>query len=343
MKRSCLSVAIAGLVLGLAAPVASAAVTTPADQREIRPDREWTDTDGDRINAHSGDVLEHDGVYYWYGTHKIPGTDERRGRTDLGVHVYRSRDLVNWEDMGLALTAADAPDTRGAKIQRAKVAHNPHTGEFVLMFKLYLRGDGIKRSHVGVATSDTPAGPFTYRNRFLGVAPNGTGDHELWQDADGDLHHIAVQRDGTRELAVARMRDNYLEPATAYRRMRGIRPNTEGLALSRRGGVFHLVGSGSSGWDPTAPRYYTSRSLEGPWAAQPNPLRGRNSITGMGTQRSFGGQSSNSVHIGGNRYALMMDVHQPRNPYDSRYIWLPLRIEDGQAVVRWRDRWVPGA
>ena len=33
----------------------------------------WPDHNGVHINAHGGGVLHHDGVYYWYGEHKIEG------------------------------------------------------------------------------------------------------------------------------------------------------------------------------------------------------------------------------------------------------------------------------
>ena len=313
-------------------------------QERVYPDQEWKDTDGNRINAHSGGVLYDDGFYYWYGTHKIPGTDERTGRTDLGVHVYRSRDLLNWDDLGLALNTADnpAPDLTGRpKIQRVKVVYNASTDKYVMFFKLYLQGDGIRKSHVGVATADTPAGPFTYQNKFLATTPSGSGDHYFYQFANGDLYHIAVLRDGTRELALAKMRGDYRFPATEYRRMEGIQRSTEGIAIIERDGVFHLFGSASAGWKPTAPRYYTSTSLRGPWTKQANPLRGYNPISNVGTDLTFGAQSSFINELAGadNRYILMMDVHMPRNPYDSRYIWLPFKVEDGKMVVRWQDSW----
>ena len=38
----------------------------------------WTDDRGELIQAHGGMILEHEGVYYWYGEHKgapnVPGT-----------------------------------------------------------------------------------------------------------------------------------------------------------------------------------------------------------------------------------------------------------------------------
>ena len=70
-------------------------------------------------------------------------------------------------------------------------------------------------------------------------------------------------------------------------------------------------------------------------------MRGFNSVSKVGTDLSFGGQVTDIITVRGrdNAYVLMMDVHMPRNPYDSRYIWLPFRVENGKIVVRWQDSW----
>ena len=68
---------------------------------------------GDVINAHGAGVMEHDGVYYLYGeikkgkTRLVPGQNWEDYRVDAGgVSCYSSRDLVHWENEGVAL----APD-----------------------------------------------------------------------------------------------------------------------------------------------------------------------------------------------------------------------------------------
>ena len=345
MKRFTLFAFLVLFMVGCSGVTDTTSLEPTAYQRqdEVYPDREWKDVWGNRINAHSGGVLYQNGFYYWYGTHKIPGSDERKGNTDLGVHVYRSRDLINWNDFGLALAISDDPgsDLYRPKIQRAKVVYNQKTDKYVLFFKLYLRGDGIKKSHTGIATADEPLGPFVYSNKFLATADQGSGDYALFQQPNGDLYHIAVRRDGNREPVIAKMRDDYRYPATGYTKLKGVQRNTEGLAIFLKNGTYHLFGSGSSGWDPTAPRYYTSKSLQGPWTKEANPLRGFNPVSKLGADKTFGAQSSfiNKVQGKDNRYILMMDVHQPRNPYDSRYIQLPFSVENGKMVVRWQDSW----
>ena len=267
---------------------------TPADtleaqaQQRIFPDQEWKDSSGNRINAHSGSTHFENGFYYWYGVHKIDGRDERSGRTAAGVHVYRSTDLINWDDFGITLPTSRDPknDLYRARMERPKVVYNESTDKYVMFFKLY---DTKSQAYVGVATADEPTGPFTYRNRFLGSSDRGTGGFTVFQYPNGDLYHIAVRR-GDRRLVMAKMRDDYRYPATKYVEMPGIKPSTEGVDVFLKDGTFHLTGSGSSGWKPNPARYYTSRSLRGPWTRQDNPLRGFNPISKLGPDKSFGAQ-----------------------------------------------------
>lgn len=143
-------------------------------QQRIFPDREWKDTSGNRINAHSGGVYFENDFYYWYGIDKIDGRDERSGRTAAGVHVYRSTDLINWDDFGITLPTSSNPesDLYRARMERSEVVYNEKTDKYVMFFKLY---DTKSQAYVGVATADEPTGPFTYRNRFLGSSDRGTG------------------------------------------------------------------------------------------------------------------------------------------------------------------------
>ena len=73
----------------------------------FRPGALWLDDKGGHINAHGGGILEHDGVYYWFGEHKVAGTAGNRAQ--VGVHVYSSRNLTDWHDEGIALAVSEDP------------------------------------------------------------------------------------------------------------------------------------------------------------------------------------------------------------------------------------------
>jgi len=124
----------------------------------------WKDNNGVHINAHGGGILYHEGLYYWYGEHKIAGTEGNKAH--VGVHVYTSKDLYNWTDEGIALSV-DGENTKsdiakGCILERPKVIYNKKTGKFVMWFHLELKGMRYSAARSGVAVADSPTGPFTF-------------------------------------------------------------------------------------------------------------------------------------------------------------------------------------
>ena len=136
----------------------------------IAPGALWLDDQGYHINAHGAGILIHDGFWYWFGEHKSPVGDEAR----VGVHVYRSRDGINWQDGGIALCVSDDPlaDSRsGCIIERPKVIYCAKTKQFVMYAHLERIGEKRYSGMALVATADQPCGPFMFATvtaRMLG-------------------------------------------------------------------------------------------------------------------------------------------------------------------------------
>ena len=127
----------------------------------ITPGQEWPDRKGEHINAHGGGLLFHEGKYFWYGENR----PARGFTTEVGVEVYSSSDLMNWEDEGVALAVSEEAGhdiERGCIMERPKVVRNPKTGKFVMLFHLELKGKGYAAARVGFAESDSPVGPFRF-------------------------------------------------------------------------------------------------------------------------------------------------------------------------------------
>jgi hypothetical protein len=137
----------------------------------FRPGELWLDDHGVPINAHGGGVLFHDGVYYWFGEHKIAG--EAGNAAHVGVHVYSSTDLYHWNDEGIALAVSDdpaSPITRGCILERPKVIFNPRTKKFVMWFHLEPKAAfDYSGAMSGVAVADHVTGPFGF---VAGFRPN---------------------------------------------------------------------------------------------------------------------------------------------------------------------------
>jgi hypothetical protein len=311
---------------------------------QIRPGQVWNDSNGHPINAHGGGVLFHAGIYYWYGTHKIEGLSEKTF-ADGGIHCYASHDLISWIDQGMVLSIAQ-DDKRsdlafGCNFDRPKVVYNAKTKKFVAFFKLYLEGKGSETGYVGVALADSPSGPFSYSHKFLGAgSTNGSGDYAMFQEENGELYHLTVRKPD-KAFVVGKMRDDYLLPEGKYELCSGVTVKTEAPAIVKRNGVYHLLCSGSTGWDPNPARYFTSNSLAGPWIDHGNPCDGVNPENGLGKEKTYGGQSTFILPVHGlkDAYIAIFDINKPENPYDSRAIWLPVTIKEDKFFITWRDSW----
>jgi hypothetical protein len=326
----------------------------------------WPDTNGVHINAHGGGVLFHDGVYYWFGEHKIAG---RRGNSaQVGVHCYSSGDLYNWKDEGVALAVSEDRESeivRGCIIERPKVIYDAKTGRFVMWFHLELRGQGYRAARTDLAVSDTPTGPYQYQRSFrpnAGVEPvNGRSelvmpdgrdyftrdmengqmsrDMTLFMDDDGKAYHIHASEENY-TLHISELTDDYLDFTGKFARVMPGGHN-EAPAVCKYRGKYYMITSGCTGWRPNAARSMVADNILGPWKSLDNPCRGVNSHNELGPELTFGGQSTYILPVQGKEDAFiaMFDIWTPRNPIDGRYIWLPVQFEDGKIIVEWKDKW----
>ena len=104
----------------------------------ICPGKVWTDTNGNRIQAHGGSVFYENGIYYWYGENKEK-TDGKNGIWHWGVRCYSSTDLYNWEDCGLIIPPEpedeNSPLHPAAMMDRPHIIYNASTKKYVCWLK----------------------------------------------------------------------------------------------------------------------------------------------------------------------------------------------------------------
>jgi hypothetical protein len=315
---------------------------------EFEPGTPWPGSDGVHVNAHGGNIVFYEGLYYWYGSHKIEGRTESQSN-EAGVRCYTSKDLYNWENAGMLLSKSTEgmdPEVADAGIlDRPKVAFNDKIGRFLLYFKLYpptAKGGntGTRVGYVGVAESESPLGPFEYRGRFLAAnSDEGSGDFAIFKE-NGRIHHITVRKPD-KWLYCGRMSEDGLRPDGPYVQMEGIERATEAPAVIKHEDKYYLLGSGSSGWKPNAARMFVADQLIGPYAALGNPCEGENSHNGLGPEKTFGGQSCNILTVPDREsaYIAMFDIWKPRDAINSGHIWLPMEIHSDGVRIEWRDRW----
>ena len=148
---------------------------------ECRLGAEWLDNNGEHINAHGGNVLYHDGIYYWFGEHRT----SRSFSTQVGISCYTSANLIDWKNESVALSVSEDETSdivKGCIMERPKVIYNPRTGKFVMWFHLELRKRGYEAARTGVAVSDNPSGPYEFIRSFrpnAGVWPKDMTEAEI--------------------------------------------------------------------------------------------------------------------------------------------------------------------
>jgi len=315
-----------------------------SQQVYIRPGKVWNDQSGRPINAHGGGILLFEGRYYWYGeiksgpTWRVPDIKSWEDyRVNAGgISCYSSVDLIHWTYEGNAL-APDRKDSAndlyaGRVIERPKVIYNRTTQQFVMWMHIDRADYGFARA--GVAVSQRPEGPFRYLHS---IRPNGqmARDLTLFQDDDRKAYLVyASENNLTMEICL--LSADYLDPTDQYHRIL-INAHREAPALFKYGKKYFLISSLCTGWDPNEPLYAEADSLFGTWTIRDNPCRGPDADSGYHAQVNF----VLPVEGKSNRFIFMADRWVKTNLSDSRYVWLPLQMEEGKPVVVWKDAWIP--
>ena len=312
--------------------------------KNFEPGKVWLDTSGKPINAHSGGILFHKGIYYWYGEHKIVGKSEATA-PDGGIHCYSSKDLLNWQDEGIVMSVDyNNPDSDIAYkciLQRPKVIFDKKTKTFIAYFKLYDKIKGYAICNTGIASSKKPTGPFNYLGKSLAAnSPDGSGDFAMFTDQKGTLFHMIVRKPN-KQFVIGNISETPIKISEKYSEAVGITHHTEAPAVFFYKNQYYLLGSASSGWTPNSARLFKSDSITGTWTNLGNPTRGINPINNLGPEKTFGGQSTFVIPVQGkkNAFIAMFDVWKPENPIESPYIWLPITFENDMPVIEWRNEW----
>lgn len=343
--------------------------------QQFYPGELWPDTDGTHINAHGGGILYHDDTYYWFGEHKGSRNNAYVG---VMCYSSKDLYNWKKEGVALPVSEDESSEiTRGCVMERPKVVFNEKTGKFVMWFHLELKGQGYSAARTGVATAENPTGPYTYIQSYrpnAGVWPQNfenawkesrpgeeqlkwwtddwykavkeglfvrrdfekgqmSRDMTVFVDDDGTAYHIHSAEDNL-TLHVSELTEDYLGFTGKYTIMRPAGHN-EAPAIFKHDDYYYMITSGCTGWDPNEARSFRSKSVLGPWETLGNPCVGEDA------NLTFHSQSTYILPVQGKKdaFIFMADRWRPKNPIDGRYVWLPLRVEDGKPVLEWYDRW----
>lgn len=303
----------------------------------IFPGQPWHDSEEELIQAHAGDVLYDDGTYYWYGENRNADTEVTDAgvvRTDvIGISCYSSRNLTQWKNLGTVLSAVYTEPghelSPGGILERPRVLKNPITGEYVMFARVSETMEGERK--VGVSVATQAAGPFEYRGSFM---PGGrpVGDIGVFQDEDGRGYLLYASSNETR-LCTVELRDDYMEPVGGETIL--LENHHTVPALFRSGEDYILLAADAPSFESGRLTCAKSGFLKGPWKVCGNPCEGDEGGDAFDTRCA----SVLAVHGKENAYVYIADRWNQKDLRDSRYVWIPFRMEEGKPRLQWVDSW----
>lgn len=112
------------------------------------------------------------------------GEDKTVDHLFRNVNCYSSKDLAEWTYEGALLSRTEEDGDLGPNriVERPKVIYNDQTEKYVLYF--HADSTDYKDARVGVATSDTVCGKYTYDRGFRPLGYESR-DISLFKDDDG--------------------------------------------------------------------------------------------------------------------------------------------------------------
>ena len=298
----------------------------------------WTDTDGNRIEAHGAGMLQspHDGRWYWYG--ESAKAEANDASLPHGVNCYSAPDLAGpWRFEGQALGHLDVR-VDGVPgpfiIERPKVLYNPHTATFVMWF--HLDDQSYRYRHAGVATSLAAADRFKF---VRSLQPDGLPslDMSLFRDPLDDQAYFIRSVDNS-YIGISRLTTDYLDSMGMISRHS---PVFEGMAIFRHtNGTLYCVSSHLTGWRPNPLMLWRAAgtSLDDPrWEDMGNPTDDPPSFN---TQPTY--VVSATSRSGEQFFVYLADnwLHGgPAGLPDASYVWLPLRFTGGRVRLQQWASW----
>jgi hypothetical protein len=308
----------------VAAGMSLIAQNASAAQVAITPGTAWNDTQGHPIQAHGGGMIQVGSTYYWFGEDK---TGESQANAFFqNVPCYSSTDLAHWKFEANVLTRQASGDLGPNRvIERPKVIYNRTTQQYVMYMHV---DDGPHTiTKVGVATSSTVCGQYTYRGS---VKPQGniSLDIALYVDDDATAYLLSDTR--TKGLRIYRLSADYLDVVSTV----AVLPELESPALFKLNGRYYLLTSHRTGWRTNDNVYSTATSLSGTWSSW--------KLFAPKGSKTFNSQTTFVLPVVGSKgttFMFMGDRWKPDSLGTSPYVWLPLTVKGSTVSLAWHDRW----
>jgi len=298
------------------------------------------DQNGNPVHAHGGHILRENDKFYWIG-------EDRTGRNKVSCYV--STDLMNWSFSNHILTIdstvaphyvrtypeLDIPEQQaeigqGCNIERPKVLYNEKTKKYV-MWMHWERPSDYSQARCAVAVCDTIDGDYTYLGSFNPIG-HMSRDCTLFKDDDGTAYFVSAARDND-DLNIYKLSDDYL---SIDRLVHVLWPGQqrEAPTLFKRNGLYYMLTSGCTGWDPNQSAYAYSTSIAGDWSL-PKELGDETTYRSQPTCVIPLHEKNGSIGYWylGDRWGGSHDDY-----FKSKYVLLPLKfVSDKEIILEWLE------
>jgi len=325
---------LAHALLKISVPAAAVCISLLAAEgraapQTIRPGAVWQDDSGRPVQAHGGGVILSGDTYYWFGEDRTPGLDPSKRY----VACYSSHDLAHWKFCNRVLQLGDPEGLGPTRIlERPKVFFSKKTG----MYVMYVHIDGpepgrkgdYNLARVGVAVCEKIDGDYRFLKSFR---PLGHESRDIGQFVDDDGTAYLIFEDRPFGFRIAKLAADCL---SVEREVCLVPEHLEGGAIVHYDGLYYVIGSQLTGWDPNPNKYATAVRLEGPWSEFRD-------IAPPST-KTFGAQSTLLLKVTGTKATtviFMGDLWKPDALWDSRYCWMPLEIGHGNLALPQPREW----
>ncbi|MFC1401123.1 MULTISPECIES: RICIN domain-containing protein [Streptacidiphilus] len=315
---------VTAVVGGLAALVLPAQAAFADTSSTFTPGSAWTDTSGNALQMHGLGIIKVGSTWYGFGENK---SGENSTATPFqSINCYSSTDLSHWTYQGAALTEQASGDLGPNRVvERPKVIYNSSTGLYVMY--LHIDNASYSEAKVGVATSSTPCGGYTYLDSFqpLGFQSRDIG---LFQDTDGTGYLLSEDR--ANGLRIDKLSNDYLTVVSSVQ----VFADYEAPALVKADGTYYLLGSHLSGWGANDNVYATATSLTGTWSAF-------RTFAPVGS-KTYSTQTANIIPVqgsSGTTYIYAGDRWTTADLGASPMVWLPLTLSGTTVSVGWQNSW----
>ena len=201
---------------------------------------------------------------------------------------------------------------------------------------MWLHADSpdYSKAAAGVAVSDSPTGEFSYIGSFR---PNNSmsRDQALFVDDDGTAYQFSSSEEN-RTMHINRLTDDYTRPDGTFVR-RFVDQSREAPAVFKYNNKYYMLSSGCTGWSPNEAELAVADSIMGEWTVLGNPC------TGPDAEKTFYGQSTYVIPVQGkkNAYIACFDMWNKTDLANSKYIWLPIKIDQktNTLTIPWMKQW----